>query len=108
MIGCYDAERVKEMDLLVNLSLEADVSTAMESDSLDDTIDYAELATLCQETAQQGRYHLLEALASAIVEEIFHRYPACAVEVEIHKASALPDAQYAYVTLRREREEVPQ
>ena len=107
VIGCYDHERVEEGDLFINIAIDVDVTAAMRSDKLEDTIDYTALVTLCEEVAQVGRYHLLEALAGAIVDAIFQHYPLIhGMEIEIHKPGALPGADHAYIILRRVREVV--
>ncbi|MBR1548720.1 MAG: dihydroneopterin aldolase [Prevotella sp.] len=83
--GVMEQERTVGADYSVTLRVEADVSRAVETDSVEDTVNYAELyQLLCREMQQPSC--LLEHAAGRIGQAVFSRYPQVAsVDVRLCK-----------------------
>ncbi len=94
--GCTDAEQAIGRRYQADINAEVQ-GTADETDSLDDTVNYVELANLMNEMSGADRYRTLEALAHAYCVQALTRFPkVSAVEVDICKpmppAGVLADA----------------
>lgn len=100
IIGIYPEERIASQDLFFNVKIKVDVSQCLRSGRLQDSVNYVEIAHLCNELAQNG-YFLLECLASDILEECFLRFGAIWAWVSIQKPAAISTASYAFVEMER-------
>ncbi|MDO9510528.1 MAG: dihydroneopterin aldolase [Bacteroidales bacterium] len=72
--GCFDAERVIGTHFRVNLSFDADITNASESDHLSETINYQDVYLMVKEEMAQ-KSHLLEHIARRILVKLHGRYP---------------------------------
>jgi FolB domain-containing protein len=103
IIGIGDLERSREQDILVDLSVLADISRCAETDDLADTIDYMALADLCSNLAKENAYQLLEKFASDVLESIFDLYQVEEAWIRVKKPKAIPTADFSIVELKRTR-----
>lgn len=76
----------------VDLRLSVDLTAAARSDQLSDTVDYAAIATTVRSAVRTSRWHLIEALAYAIAQELLSLPRIEAVEITLTKPHApIPD-----------------
>ena len=99
IIGMEPHERQKEQKLIIDLKVESDLTAAAHSDDVRDTINYTELAELCEQIACQGRYFLLEKLVVDITAAILKRFQVSSVWVRVRKPGAMKGAECAIVEL---------
>ena len=91
--GMSNEERAIGHRYRVDLKLFVDTRRAAMSDSIQDTIDYAEVAAIVLAVGIQERFHLLEALAQRVVDALFLRFPRLdQVELRILKRVPPMDA----------------
>ncbi len=78
---------------------------AARTDDVGDAIDYRDVASTVVEVASRQRYHLLEALAAAVADELVQRFPVERVRVRVRKPAVRLAApvDYAGVTVERTR-----
>ncbi|HLX52587.1 MAG TPA: dihydroneopterin aldolase, partial [Aquella sp.] len=69
IIGCYDYERNKEQDILIDVCLELYPGNWIKPDDLETTVDYAKLIDFIQVLVPKTQYNLLESLSERISEE---------------------------------------
>jgi dihydroneopterin aldolase len=81
--GVEDEERVSERPFLYDLFL--DVGDAALSDRIEDAIDYREVAACVREVSDRRSYHLIEALAAAVADELVARFALAWVRVRVRK-----------------------
>ena len=103
IVGTEPHERKSEQDLLFDVSVEADITKAMQSDHLEDTIDYVSLAEICRHTSCEGKYYLVEKLAADVLRKIIDVPGVVSARIRVRKPSALPDAACAVVELEERR-----
>jgi dihydroneopterin aldolase len=72
--GCYGAERVKGNRFLVDLSVEGAFHKAFSTDSLEESVDYAQLVSTVREINRQRKYSLIESFADAIANGLLERF----------------------------------
>jgi 7,8-dihydroneopterin aldolase/epimerase/oxygenase len=100
-------ERMEPQPFDVDVVLRGDLSAAVASDDLADTVDYSAVFTLVGEVVEGRSYRLIEALAGAIADAVLAAQPIDDVEVRVRKPKApLPGAfEMVEVRLRRRRGE---
>ena len=70
--GCYPLEQVVGNRFLVNVTIEADLSLAAESDDVADTINYLHVYETVREQ-MAVKSHILEHVARRIIDAIYRR-----------------------------------
>lgn len=103
-IGVSDKERAIPQPIRITLSVRADISAAMESDDLRDTVDYSKLRERILELTTKRIFHLLERLASEIVLACFEDGRVQACQVRLEKLKVFEDAVPCLSTPWIERE----
>lgn len=83
--GATAAERRTPRRFQVDASLTLDISKAVHSDRLADAVDYQLLSELLLQVATGKTYHLLEALAGAMVLSVAEKWPDAAIFLELRK-----------------------
>jgi dihydroneopterin aldolase len=103
--GVSDEERAEPQPFEVDLVLRLDLARPGETDDLADTVDYASLFDLTRDIVEGRQFHLIEALAAAILEAVMAAHAVDDVEVRVRKPKApLPGAfETVEARLRRRR-----
>jgi dihydroneopterin aldolase len=86
--GVHAEERERGQDFLFDVELE--VGERGTSDRLEDAVDYVEVARAVKEVSDAHAYALLEALASAVADELEKRFSAERVRVRVRKPEVRP------------------
>jgi dihydroneopterin aldolase len=84
----HDEERERGQDFVFDVELE--VGERGVSDRLEDAVDYVEVARAVQEVSDARQYNLLEALASAVADELERRFSPQWVRVRVRKPEVKP------------------
>ena len=72
--GCLESERKKGNLFIVDFKGEMDMSRAVESDDLEDTVNYADIYKVIQKEMEKPS-ELLEHVAGRIVKAVAERFP---------------------------------
>ena len=92
--GLFDHERENGQDFYLDLSLSVDLTAAAISDSIDDTVNYAEITDLVVEEITSNPVNLIEKLAARIAERVLNQHlKVISVVVTVHKPQAPVAAQ---------------
>jgi dihydroneopterin aldolase len=86
--GVHDDERERGQDFVFDVDLE--VGQRGTTDRLEDAVDYVEVARLVQEVSDGRQFHLLEALATAVADELEQRFAPERVRVRVRKPEVRP------------------
>ncbi|WP_158768968.1 dihydroneopterin aldolase [Paraglaciecola sp. L1A13] len=105
LIGVYDWERDAKQRLLVDIVLFSDLNKPALSDNVTDTLNYAEVADAVSAVAENSTFALIEALALAMIEQIFKQFPVQKITLKLSKPDILPTATNVAVEFTRERKE---
>jgi dihydroneopterin aldolase len=98
--GVYPEEKEHGQEYLYDVELEVGERGA--SDRLDEAIDYEEVARCVREISDARSYDLLEALASAVADELLRRFAPERVLVRVRKPGIRPggiEVDYSAVTV---------
>ena len=83
--GTADEEKELGGRFEVDLELKTNLSKAIESDHIEDTINYVEIYKLVKNIVTESKYHLIEALAGQIIKSIFENYRLDEVTIRLRK-----------------------
>jgi dihydroneopterin aldolase len=86
--GVHEEERERGQDFRFDVDLE--VGERGTTDRLEDAVDYVEVARLVQEVSDTRQFALLEALASAVADELERRFSPERVCVRVRKPEVRP------------------
>jgi dihydroneopterin aldolase len=86
--GVHEHEQRDGQDFLFDVDLE--VGERGTSDHLEDAVNYSAVARAVQELSDAHRYDLLEALATAIADELLQRFGAERAFVRVTKPDVRP------------------
>ncbi len=89
ILGVYEEERHRERDVILNVRLEYDAAKPMESDRIEDALDYHVLRDHIVSVISGTRFKLLEKLAALVLQELIQDPRITAVDLEIDKPNAL-------------------
>jgi len=86
--GVAEQEKILGGRFEVDLSLDFDMTSAIISDHLSDTISYVDLYKLVHDVVTNSKYFLIEALAGKIIKEVFRNFNPTKVYIKIRKPGA--------------------
>lgn len=86
--GVVEQEKVLGGKYEVDVEFEFDMTSAIKTDHLRDTISYEKIYQLVQDVVTNSKFHLIEALAGKLLRVIFNTYPVDLVLVRIRKPNA--------------------
>jgi 7,8-dihydroneopterin aldolase/epimerase/oxygenase len=104
IIGIYDWEREVRQRLEIDLEMQVDLSAAIASDALEDTLNYKSVAKRVLALVQESRFGLVEALAGEIARIVLAEFPVVRVRVTVHKPGAVRHARDVGVVIERGRD----
>jgi FolB domain-containing protein len=103
IVGIRDWEREKKQDVVLNITLHADLSRACRSDGIEDTVDYVAIKRSVIDTVEGSSFHLVERLAQAVADVCLADERVQRVDVLLEKPGALRFAKTVAVEITRER-----
>jgi FolB domain-containing protein len=104
IIGVNDDERREKQDVVINISLRADLRKAGQTDKFADTVDYRAIKKRVLALVEDSQFYLVEALAEAIAAACLEQRAVQQVTVTVEKPSALRFARNVGVEITRGRE----
>ncbi|MEO5365709.1 MAG: dihydroneopterin aldolase [Magnetococcus sp. WYHC-3] len=103
IIGINDWERTSLQDVIIGITLYADLSQAASSDRIEDTIDYKTLSKRVISLTESSSFLLVERLAAAIMALCLEDPRVQEATVEVQKPGALRFSRSVGVSLHRRR-----
>jgi len=103
ILGINQEERREKQDVVINLTLCADLRRVGKSDRFEEAVDYRGLKKRILAMVENSRYHLVEALAERIAEMCLEHPAVAQAQVTVEKPSALRFARSVGVEITRER-----
>ncbi len=97
--GAYEAER--EQGQLFWFDVELEVGDRGADDDLEGAVDYTQVAAAIRELSDGHRFQLLEALATAVADDLERRFGPERLAVTVRKRPAGLPVEWSAVTVRR-------
>ena len=104
VIGANDWERLVKQRLLLELRLTVDTTPAIESDQLEDSVNYRTISKQVVEIVEGSSFHLVESLAQKISDYCLSDKRVKRVTVVINKPGALREAGNVGICTTRDQE----
>jgi len=105
--GVYAEERTEGNRFHVDVEIVADLTSALVSDQLEDTVDYESVVRIVEKTNRLRSFNLIESFAGAISDELLTRFPRIdETVVRVRKVSppGLGNVTCAVAEVRKSRE----
>ena len=96
--GVHPEERERGQDFIFDVEL--DVGDRGTSDRLEDAVDYDAVARAVREVSDAHAYDLLEALATAVADELLRRFSAERAGVRVTKPAVRPAGLEGFASVR--------
>lgn len=103
IVGINDEERREKQDVVINITLTADLKKACVTDRFEDTVDYRAVKKKVLTIVESSSYYLVEALAEKIAHTCLEFKGVTAANVLVEKPSALRFARSVGVEIYREK-----
>ncbi len=105
--GVYGFEKENAQKFVFDAEIVVDFADAERSDSVDDTVSYADVCSLIVNCATENKFNLLEKLAGECANRIFEKFERVKkVSLSCYKPDAPMDFKFKTVGVRTEKERV--
>lgn len=104
ILGIYDEERREKQDVIINLTLHADLHEACASDRIEDTANYKDIKKAILAMVQNSQYYLVERLAEHVAQLALDAPRIARVDVTVEKPGALRFARSVAIEITRTKE----
>jgi len=100
-IGIYQWERCVKQKVNFDIILACDTQEAAKKDTLEDTLDYAQISSAITDFVSHSRFKLIETLAHEVMEFLYHSFTLSGVQLKLSKPAAIKNAQEAGLIIQR-------
>ena len=101
IVGINPEERVEKQEVVINLTLHADLSEAARTDRIEDTVDYKSVKEEVRKALEASDFFLLERLAEQVAEIALRPALVRRVDLCVDKPGALRYARSVAVEITR-------
>lgn len=101
IVGIWDWERKIRQTVSIDLEMGADIRKAAKTDSIDDTLNYKDVAKRVQQFVADSDFQLVETMAEKIAEVILAEFDLPWIDVRVNKPGAIRGARDVGVRIRR-------
>ncbi len=104
LIGIFEWEKRVEHDLVIDCRMPYSLAKAGQTNSISDTVSYAEVANAIIAIVTSKHHDLLEHLADELIAHIFSEFPVDHIELKLAKPGAVPEAKSVGIIIKRSRD----
>ena len=103
IVGIWDWERRIRQTVSIDLEMGADIRRAAATDSIDDTLNYKDVAKRVIQFVSESEYQLVETLAEKIAEIVLDEFDLPWITVRVNKPGAIRGARDVGVRIHRRK-----
>lgn len=107
IIGLNDWERDKKQNVIINAAIEFDATEAIETDTINNSLNYKSIIKKIISEVEDSSFHLLEKLADFILNSIMEDKKVLSATVEVDKPHSLRFAESVSVVVSGHRDNPP-
>ena len=104
VIGIYDWERKIRQEIVLDIEMSADISTAASTDHINQTLNYKDICKRLKSFVEESEFQLVETLAEEICQIIIKEFGVQWVKLKLNKGEAITGAEGVGVIIERTRE----
>jgi dihydroneopterin aldolase len=101
VIGIWDWESKIRQTVVIDLDMAADIRKAAASDSIEDTLNYKNVAKRVRKYVEETRFNLVETLAERVAGIVTQEFGVPWVRVKVNKAGAIRGAKDVGIIIER-------
>ncbi|MBA64876.1 MAG: dihydroneopterin aldolase [Candidatus Marinimicrobia bacterium] len=101
--GVFDFEKDKDRVFELDIEMHANLNIPINSDKLEDTIDYSKVVASTTKIFKESDHNLIESIAGKIGDGLIAKYPIQKAVIKIRKPHAPIDAVFDTVEVEVER-----
>jgi 7,8-dihydroneopterin aldolase/epimerase/oxygenase len=101
IIGIYDWERRMKQTIIIDLEMGTDISKAANSDNIEDTLNYKDVAKRLMSYVGDSEFELVETLAEKIAEIIMTEFKVPWLKLTLNKKGAVRGVRDVGVIIER-------
>jgi len=101
IIGIWDWERKIRQTVVIDLEMSADIARAAATDSVEDTLNYKQVAKRLQDFVGESRFQLVETLAERVAAIVRDEFDVEWVRVRVNKPGAIRGSRDVGVVIER-------
>lgn len=105
IIGIWDWEREIRQKVSIDLEMATDIRKAAASDSIDDTLNYKNVAKRLIAFVSDSRFQLVETLSERIAEIVVTEFAVPWVKVTVNKPGAIRGSKDVGIIIERRSED---
>lgn len=102
VIGVFDWEQTINREIIINIEIKTDLKKALQSDDLQDTIDYDNIIVKIKNLVANNRFKLVEKLAQSLMDSILEDKRISKCRLEIDKVGVVENVDSFSVTIEQE------
>jgi dihydroneopterin aldolase/D-erythro-7,8-dihydroneopterin triphosphate epimerase len=103
IVGIYPEERAHKQDVIINITLEANLDTACQTDAIEDTVNYKSIKKSVYTMVENSQFFLIERLAEEVATLCLADPKVRQTTVTVDKPGALRFARSVAVEITRGR-----
>ncbi len=103
IIGVHNWEKTFNREIIINAEIESDFTQSLESDNIEDTIDYDIITTKIKNLITQSRFKLIEKMAQEVMNKIMEDNRIKRCKLEIDKVAVVENVEAFSVTIEQYR-----
>ena len=103
IVGIYDWEKEKKQDVIINIEMEFDGTRAIETDDIEDTIDYKTITKQIIGMVESNEFNLIEKIAGDAIKIVMENEKVERASVRVDKPGALRFTDTVSVTQTQSR-----
>jgi len=89
IVGINPEERIHKQDVLINITADVDDSKVIQTEDINDTLNYRNLAKSVIDFVEKSEFHLLEILVDKVLNLVMSNDMVIRASVEIDKTTVL-------------------
>ena len=101
VIGIYDWERKIRQEIVLDIEMSADISTAANTDHIDQALNYKDICKRLRSFVSDSEFQLVETLAESICQIIIKEFGVQWVKLKLNKGEAITGAKGVGVIIER-------
>ncbi len=101
VIGVWEWERRTRQTVMLDLDMAADIKRAAQTDRINDTLSYKDVAKRLIDYVGTSEFQLVETLAEKVAELVRHEFKVSWVRVRVNKKGAIRGAADVGVEIER-------
>lgn len=103
IVGIYDWEKKTKQDIVINVEMEFDGAKAIETDNIDDTVDYKTITKKIITMVEGTQFNLIEKIAGEAMKIVMENEKVEKASVRVDKPGALRFTDTVSVTQNQSR-----